>query len=387
MSLTRFQHSEAFLQWIWENLLFDFTRLRTTCGKHITMGFQGRLNVTDGPDFKNASIEIDGIEWHGDVEIHTKANHWYSHKHHLDENYNSVILHVVADDAAKDVSCENGSRPFTLNLLPHLSKELHVFLRSFEHPEVLPCSSSFHIISEEIFEQQIEKAHKEYLEKKANDFLSFYPPGKVMSKAWKEAFIISLWDGLGISQNRHAMRSVAAELLNQSYSSAPDMLERALEIAGFSGSISKIKWNVKSVRPAGHPENRIRQAVLLTSKIIHHPFSDFLNEEVLLLWKQWLKDSSLKNSGHFQILYGTVFLPALYMLGKLLAHQRLSGKVFQEWKNLKTPIPPSLLSSFKDLPVSNKIYGKKLGAVHQIKSYCGSGKCSECLVLKKAILS
>lgn len=388
MAETEFRHSEAFLQWIWENLLFDFTGLSTLSDKAIHVIHPGRLNSSDGPDFKQASIEIDGIKWYGDVEIHTKSSHWKSHGHHTDVNYNSVILHVVADDNARAVSTENGSTPFTLNILPRLSNKLHQFLQSFETPAGLPCSSGFQFISEDAFYRQLDKAHSEYFEKKSDDLLRFYDPEILPSEAWKKALILSLWDGLGISHNRRPMRQTATELLKTwNGNNIEEGIQQALDIAGLGTQPSTIHWNYKSVRPANHPKKRIGEAVALSHAILNEPFQNILSPEALKIWNRWMSTASLKNSSRMEILFGTVYLPALYVLGNLFAHQRLSEAALSTWKNLKTPIPASLLNKFKTFELNDTSYRKKLGAVHQLKSYCNPGKCSECFVLKKAIQS
>lgn len=388
MADTEFRHSEAFLQWVWENLLFDFTNLSTLSGKAVHILDPGKLNSSDGPDFKQASIEIDGMKWYGDVEIHIKSSHWKSHGHHTDVNYNGVILHVVTDEKAQPVAAENGSTPFTLNLLPHLSNKLNRFLQNFDTPAGLPCSTGFRFISEEAFYRQLEKAHSEYFEKKSDDCLRFYDPEILPSKAWKKALILSLWDGLGISHNREPMQQTASQLLNKWNGKIKEEgIQQALDIAGFGEPPSSIHWNYKSMRPANHPQKRIIEAVALSHAIINEPFPNILSAEIPDIWNRWMSTTSLKNSSRMEILFGTVFLPALYVLGNLFAHQRLSETALSTWKNLKTPIPASLLNKFKSFELDDTSYRKKLGTVHQLKTYCNPGKCSECFVLKKAIQS
>ncbi len=389
MADAEFRHSEAFLQWIWENLLFDFTNLTITNGQKVHIIDAGKLNPSDGPDFKQATIEIDGIKWHGDIEIHTKSTHWKAHGHHTDANYNSVILHVVVDNNAQSVSTEIGSSPFTLNLLPYLSKQLNLFLQNFDHSAGLPCTSSLQFISEEAFYQQLDKAHAEYFEKKSDDFLRFYDPEILPSNAWKKSLILSIWDGLGISHNRKAMRQTAQQLLKEwDGADIDEGSDQALDIAGFGERTSDIRWNYKSVRPSNLPRNRILEAVKLTHAILKEPFQNILsNNKTTEIWNRWVSEASLRNSSRIDILFGTVFLPSIYVLGNLFACRSLSTSALSIWKNLKTPIPASLLSKFKSFGLNDNKYQKKLGAVHQLKSYCSEGKCSECFVLKKAIQS
>ncbi len=390
MAKAAFHHSEAFLQWIWENLLFDFTNIKTTEGQPIELLRPGIQNVSDGPDFKQGRIQIDGITWHGDVEIHTQSRYWKTHGHHYDPAYNSIVLHVVAEDEPLPVQTENGSSPFTLNLLPYLSPELHRFLKNFEQPSGLPCTSALHFISEEAFYRQIEKAHHEYFEKKADDFLQFYDPELLPSQAWKKALIISLWDGLGISQNREPMRQTADRLLEQWVGNSPEAgLKLAIEIAGFGSMTSPLhsSWNFKSVRPANHPKNRIKEAVQLSSLILNEPFQTFLTPQAPEMWHTWMHHLPLKSSQRMEILFGTVFLPALFILGKLYAHQALAQSARSAWQQLQTPIPSNLLKKYNKMELSDRSYRKKLGAIHQLHSYCEHSRCSECFVLKKAITS
>ena len=93
--------NEKFLHFIWKFQLFEFNNLKSTQNHTVQILNKGVHNHNAGPDFLNAKIKIDDMIWGGDVEIHKMSSEWYSHKHHQDENYNSVILHVVYQDDAK----------------------------------------------------------------------------------------------------------------------------------------------------------------------------------------------------------------------------------------------------------------------------------------------
>lgn len=384
-----FQYSEAFLQWIWQNGLFDQNGLKTECGKPVQILELGELNLTDGPDFKSSRVAVGEMIWHGNIELHLKSKDWYAHGHHKDENYNTVILHVVAKGDADQVVTQNGGKPFTLKLEQYLSNNLRVFLRSFENKGVLPCSGNLNYISEEVFYKQIEKAHSEYLEKKTDDFLAFYDPEMLPSMAWKSALILSVWDGLGITHNRRAMILTAKRLLRKWDGGDVDKgMELALKIGGFvECSDSDINWNLKGVRPANYPLKRIQEAVKISSEILKTPFERFLKKENIDLWKQFCEHCKVNSSSRHEIIFGTVYLPALYTLGMLYSYEGLKEQVRTAWTDLKTPIPQTLLKKFKALQLSKDEYRRKLGSIHQLKSYCRPRKCSECFVLKNAIQS
>ncbi|MDZ7806402.1 MAG: DUF2851 family protein [Gracilimonas sp.] len=382
-----FQYSEAFLQWIWENGLFDHAGLHTECGKSVQILEAGELNKTDGPDFRASRIVIDEIMWHGDVELHLRSKDWYAHAHHNDTNFDTVFLHVIVEGKSEQVTTQNGSKPFTLNLGPYLSNNLKVFLKSFEDRKTLPCSGNLNFISEEVFHKQLEKAHSEYLEKKTNDFLSLYDPEVLPSEAWKKALILSVWDGLGITHNRKPMRMTGERLLAiWDGALSEEGVKLALKEAGLGESSDPV-WNMKAVRPANHPEKRIKEAVRMTFEILNTPFENFLSKDSIGLWEKWCKNCEIIGSSRMKILFGTVYLPALYVSGMLFAHQGLKEKVRATWSDLKTPIPRSLLKKFKALQLNTDNYSRKLGSIHQLKSYCKPRKCSECFVLKNAIQS
>lgn len=89
---------EKLMQFVWQHRLWDYTPLKTSDGKRVRIIHPGTINHDAGPDFFNASVEIDGQRWAGNIEIHVKASDWFRHGHDRDRAYDSVILHVVQVD-------------------------------------------------------------------------------------------------------------------------------------------------------------------------------------------------------------------------------------------------------------------------------------------------
>lgn len=85
---------EEFIYYLWESRLLSLD-LKTTDDDTITIISVGNRNYDSGADFVNARIKIGETLWAGQVEIHVRASDWFKHKHHYDDNYNNVILHVV----------------------------------------------------------------------------------------------------------------------------------------------------------------------------------------------------------------------------------------------------------------------------------------------------
>lgn len=384
----KFPYSEEVLQWVWKNLLFDISNLKTTDGKQVEIYHQGQLNTSNGPDFLHAKVSIDGIVWYGAIELHLSASGWVQHNHHLDEAYNQVVLHVVVEHFDKSYYRKDGGELPTLNLQTYLKEGLSEFLSEIDRSNILPCSSNIKYLSEEIFLTQIEKAHKEYLDKKGNDFLSFYNTELVPSISWKQTLVITIFDGFGISHNRKSMQQVAKWFLKQNCSDLETLIPKALDYAGFGDVNSSIHWNFKGVYPANQPKVRIPQAIKLSQKVLETPFEAFLNNGVLELWSTWIRDLNLEKNAKSDLLFATVFIPSVYVLGSIFHSQKLTNLAYSAWHSLKVPIPKTLLKPFQSFEgINAKVYENKLGIVHQLNAYCNTRRCHECLVLKKVILS
>ena len=131
---------EHFLFFLWRYQLYEKGELKTTDGRDLAIIHPGHLNDNAGPDFLNGTIIIDGVRWHGNIEIHVKGQDWKAHGHHNDPAYQSVILHVVYDQKA-DILDHNG-RPLTTLVLKH-RVPLHLF-RKHQSMEAsrswIPCS-------------------------------------------------------------------------------------------------------------------------------------------------------------------------------------------------------------------------------------------------------
>lgn len=87
---------EKMMQYAWQWRLYGSADHRLTDGRTLRILHPGQLNHASGPDFFNAKVLIDGVEWAGNVELHIKASDWYRHGHQFDRAYDSVALHVVS---------------------------------------------------------------------------------------------------------------------------------------------------------------------------------------------------------------------------------------------------------------------------------------------------
>jgi hypothetical protein len=129
---------EDLLQFIWAHGYFNRSSLATEDGRTISVLDPGQLNRHQGPDFLDARIRIDGIEWAGNIEVHVLTSDWRRHGHDPDPRYQRLILHVVWK--------HDGAAPLEIPVLELYGKVPLSLLQTFtgwmNQPELLPCADS-----------------------------------------------------------------------------------------------------------------------------------------------------------------------------------------------------------------------------------------------------
>jgi hypothetical protein len=162
---------ESFLHYIWQFQYFDKRELRVSTGEKLETFFPGTLNGDSGPDFNNAKIRLDNIDWAGSVEIHIKSSGWYDHHHDVDGAYENVILHVVWDED-KEVLRGDGSAIPTLVLNGRVDESLISKYQKLVHnSSSIPCERIFPKISDLVKFGMLDKALMQRLENKADQIV------------------------------------------------------------------------------------------------------------------------------------------------------------------------------------------------------------------------
>ncbi|MEW6556714.1 MAG: DUF2851 family protein [Elusimicrobiota bacterium] len=86
--------TEKLVKTIWFDQKIERRGLITTDGQRLSIISPGEWNFDEGPDFKNAKININGQELSGDVEVDIYSSDWKAHGHYKNKQFNTVILHV-----------------------------------------------------------------------------------------------------------------------------------------------------------------------------------------------------------------------------------------------------------------------------------------------------
>ena len=199
---------EKFLQYVWQYRLWGTEQLTTTDGTPIKVLDPGWLNKDAGPDFFNAKIIIGDHEWVGNVEIHIKASDWYRHSHQYDKLYNSVILHVVAENDAKVTRANGQEVPQTVIKCPE--KTIETYNKLSVSGEIdLVCASVLPDIPEIYLTDWIEALGFERIYEKVERF------NKHLANTfndWEQTLYITLARALGFGHNGEMLERVAKSL-------------------------------------------------------------------------------------------------------------------------------------------------------------------------------
>lgn len=280
--------SERLLQCIWYDQRLA-AGLRTAAGQPLEVVSPGWWNLEAGPDFRRATIRLNGRELTGDVEIHLRADDWFHHGHHHDPLYRNVILHVTLWAAGRAppeipllVLADQLAAP-----LAQLHDEIDLDAYPYRTPHPAGrCSEVLAHLPADRVAALLDEAGTERFAAKTRRFqraLERAGPDQVFYEGWMEA--------LGYKANKLAFRTLAqrlpadtaraltardqlaavlfgvADLLPTTRADAytkrlwaawwklrPDYEERRLPVGS---------WKLAGIRPANHPHRRVGAAAAL----------------------------------------------------------------------------------------------------------------------------
>ncbi len=179
-------------------------------GQKISIVSPGEWNHGAGPDFINATIEVDGESRHGPIELDLDSRNWELHGHNVSKHFNDIILHIVINDSGPTFFTRTSNHrdipriilsPATVrNALsrPRLTQALARpgrCLRPLAHMAVTDITSL------------LRESAKHRARLKAIRF-----ERTVQLHGFSQALWEALADALGFSANRHPMRLLAQRL-------------------------------------------------------------------------------------------------------------------------------------------------------------------------------
>ncbi len=212
--------NEDLLHYIWKYQRFS-SALTTTDNKPIKVENPGRLNTDAGPDFINAKVHIDNTLWAGNIEIHINASDWYEHRHHQDEAYGNIILHVVFYDD-KPVFDKNGNKVATLELKNHIDEQFMTGYKNFAGSKnAIPCARMTHKVKEIIISNWLEKLAIQRLQNKTE---TIFNKLSLNINNWEQTFYEVFARNFGFSVNAEAFELLAKSLPQQYFAKSKNNL-------------------------------------------------------------------------------------------------------------------------------------------------------------------
>ncbi len=286
---------EALVHDVWGAMRFDTGALTTTTGESLVILDPGRHNTDAGPDFCRARLRIGGVEWVGDIEIHTRSGTWITHGHHRDLRYNSVVLHVTlhSDIWTGKLVREDESPIPEIVLYGHLEEPLRQLLHRFytTRKNDILCGSQWKDAPATTLLPWLNTLARERLNRKAQSLSS--------SAAAEDLLHERIFAALGYAKNSEPMSELARRAplsVARQLDDARDLEALYLGVAGFLPAPSELidtdrvtadyamnlrdrytrlqskhfipalpreQWRFFRLRPANFPTIRIAQAIAM----------------------------------------------------------------------------------------------------------------------------
>jgi len=149
--------------------------------------------------------------WNGPVEIHLKSSDWYRHGHHLYENYQNVILHIVWEHNV-DILYPSGKKIPTIHVKDYLKpKTLSQYKEVFSVlPKKLPCVTAIHRFPNFQWSQWLERLFVERMEDRIATIQNVL---KDLKNDWEACLFLLLFKAYGLNINGTAFYENAKAIL------------------------------------------------------------------------------------------------------------------------------------------------------------------------------
>lgn len=411
---------ESLLHFIWKFQLWNTKDLRLASGERLLVKHPGRHNADAGPDFSDARIEVDGLLWAGNIEIHTRASDWKRHRHDSDWAYKNILLHVVWTYDSDVMDAQN--RPIPVLVMKSFVDEgmLSRWLELSSSTAAIPCAD-FEKPPSPWRENWLTRMCIARLERKSNwirELLVF------TSNNWQEAFYIALARGFGMNVNavpfellarslpfsivvkhRHSRFQLEALFLGQSglleETEEDPYIERLYaeyvylkRVYGLR-MIQPAMWKRSRMRPDNFPEVRIVQlAALLASgfDMLHlaqvqndvQVLDQWLNQEVSEYWQLHyrigVKAPKKSKKPGFELrraLIVNALVPFVFVFARYKADDEMESKVLAWLEGLPAE-QNKITRNWEGWNVKAENAAESQALLELTQAFCEPGRCLDC---------
>lgn len=419
--------SEDLLHYIWQQKFFNTIDLETTDGECLSIVHSGIHNSDAGPDFTQAKVRINEDLLAGNVEIHVNSSDWKKHKHQNDNAYSNVILHVVYNDDAKNLS---PGFP-TLELKDKIDRQFFSRYQALMLSQSwIPCESQISTVDDFFIKNGLHRLVIERLEHKTFDILERFAHNK---NGWEETFYQITARNFGLKVNADTFDALAkslplkiiakqknsllqieallfgqAGMLERSFKdNYPNSLKKEYHFLQKKYSLHPMQthlWKFMRLRPSGFPTLRLAQFSMLLFKSAHL-FSRVLETESVrqiaelfqiepseywLIHYRFDTDSKIRKKTLGQDFINTIIInaviPVMFIYGKTKGNQSIQEKALSFLEQLPSE-KNSIISKWQNLGIqSDSAYYSQ--ALLQLKNnYCSHKRCLHCFVGNKLLRS
>lgn len=420
--------NEFFLHYVWQYQKMRTGELITTQGQVLRVIRPGWANPHAGPDFLEAHLVLDDLEWVGHVEVHFSSSDWAAHQHSNDPAYDSVILHVVWEQK-KEIAYKNGIPIPTLELKSITPPELiGRYISLTTNPTRIACQGNWPSV-EHIYKQQaIDRACILRLEKKVEEIALLF---QISENNWEET-AYRWWGGaFGFKLNKlsflHLTELVPLSVLQKQRGNIKQTEATLFGMAGllpeigvaqqseyakqireefafiqrkFSWSERKmetVSWQFARTRPGNFPTIRLAQFAQFIQKTAHissqtldiksiEEAIHWLSVEQSLYWQNQhigeevakkRKQGMGKDSIHLLIINAIV--PYQFFYGQYFDLPEIMDNAL----HLLSLLPPennTIIQKWRELDVKPKDAYESQGMIGLYTQFCEVKKCLECPV-------
>jgi len=424
--------NEEILSFVWRFGYYESINLCTDEGASLSVLRTGFKNRNAGPDFCDARIRTDGVDWVGCIEIHVKSSDWYQHHHETDPAYESVVLHVVWEND-QPVLRSNGSKIPTLSLKGLVKLSVIERYHQLIHEEdEIPCSKSFGLVSDLQKFSMLDRVLLERLDKKAEQVLMLLETNQ---QDWEVTAYQWLTQHFGFKLNDHAFsrlsRIVPLKVIQKHrnnilqieailYGTAgliPENTEEDLTSADYlyleelrreykflstkyrlqNEQMKPHEWKFLRLRPAGFPTVRLAQLAVLLSKS-NGLFSSLTSPKKIATLHELLNlEQSVYWQKHFQ--FGKKAKSKVPVMGKeainmliinaavplivAFSRNRQQPELLERAIGWLSEIPAEnnrIIRAWEKLEMKVKTAGDSQALIEWFNNYCSDKKCLNCIV-------
>jgi len=399
---------EKYLHYLWKNKLLPFHQLQLSNESDFKVIYQGDYNEYEsGPDFLNAKLEINGITWIGNVEIHVKSSDWNVHGHQNDRAYDNVILHVVYD-----YNCDifqNGNLIPTLQLKQVISFDHYKKYQTlFKNKNTILCGTQLQNIDPFYIISLYEKALYKRMFRKTENLVEltgstepkqvlYFLLARAMGSKINQLPFEELTHRLPLELLKRQRKSTQKEFIQLTSGFAqPDSVSELLNfpkiLKGFSkvsnGTVSRNSWKFGGTRPGNSPDKRVEQFAVIVEKFdfevsfIYLSITElyaYILELLTIVEGKKLSVSKVKDLtiSFKQQLIINCFAPFIFWYGQQRNDDVFIEKSF-EILRLLTPEKNSVMEKWKKFGIVPRNAAESQSLLEIFNEFCSKKKCLSC---------